>query len=213
MLPFRKMANPYDRLRTQPVQARATATVEHLLAVAATLLDEVGVASFNTNLLAERAGVGVRTVYRYFDDKHAIILCLAERMYQAADDSLSRTLAVLGDANADWREALDEVIDDYFSTMGKTPGWTGIRRALQAVPGLDDIRVASVSKHARWLATALRHRGLALPRKRVQLIATTAFAAGSVLLEPALKGGPRRRKAIAGELKTMIRSYLAEYLD
>ncbi|MCA9645888.1 MAG: helix-turn-helix transcriptional regulator, partial [Myxococcales bacterium] len=82
-------------MRVKPVQARAIQTVEHILRTAADLLAEVGVDQFNTNLLAERADVRVRTVYRYFLDKHAVILCLAERMYQRADESLTRTLRVV----------------------------------------------------------------------------------------------------------------------
>lgn len=206
------MLESTTHLRTHPVQARAVRTVEQLLSTAATLLDEVGVADFNTNLLAERANVRVRTVYRYFTDKHAIILCLAEAMYARADESLSHTLAVLGDPNENWEEALDEVIDDYFRIMGETPGWVGIRRALQAVPGLDELRVQVVSRHIKWFTDALVTR-TSLRRSRARLVATTAFAAGSALLEPALRGGRRRRKAMSEELKLMLRCYLASYLE
>jgi len=202
-----------DQLRTRPVQARAVETVEHLLRTAARLLDEVGVERFNTNLLAEHAAVRVRTVYRYFDDKHAVILCLALRMYERADQSLSRTLGAFADPDREWRAALDEVVDDYFRTMAATPGWAAIRRALQAVPGLDELRGRAVARHTGWLADALVGRGLELPRARVEVIAAVAFASGSAALEPALRGGARRRTAVARELKLMIRSYLALYLD
>ena len=43
---------------------RAQETVDQILDNAAILLDEVGVDAFNANLLAERAEVAVRSVYR-----------------------------------------------------------------------------------------------------------------------------------------------------
>ena len=60
--------------RLAPRQARSRATIEHVLEVSAELLEEVGLDGFNTNLLAQRAGVGTRAIYRYFPNKFAIIL-------------------------------------------------------------------------------------------------------------------------------------------
>ncbi len=213
MLRFSQVSDFPNRLRTHPVQARAARTVEHLFATAAALLDEVGYDTFNTNLLAERADVRVRTVYRYFEDKQTIVLCLAETMYERADDSLQKTLAVLADPSRPWRDAVDDVIADYFRTMSSTPGWVAIRRALQAVPGLDDIRRRTVSRHAGWLADALIARGIDAPPARTRVIAAATFSVSSAALEPAVEGNARHRKAIAEELGIMVRGYLAHYLD
>jgi hypothetical protein len=60
------MSGPQLAPRARPQQARSQATVERLLQVSAELLEEVGVNGFNTNLLAQRAGVAVRAIYRYF---------------------------------------------------------------------------------------------------------------------------------------------------
>ncbi len=213
MLLFVQMADFSTRLRTQPVQARAARSVEHILATAARLLDEVGYDSFNTNLLAERAGLRVRTVYRYFEDKQTIVLCLAEQMYERADESLRKTLERLADPSQPWRAAIDEVIADYFRTMSNTPGWIAIRRALQAVPGLDQIRRQTVARHAGWLADALIARGINARPARARIIAAAAFAAASAIITPAVRGNARQRKAIAEEMKILVHSYLAHYLD
>ena len=45
--------------RTLPLQTRSKATLEHLLATAMQILEQDGLEAFNTNLLAERAGVPV----------------------------------------------------------------------------------------------------------------------------------------------------------
>ena len=66
------------------------------------VLDEVGVDGFNTNLLAERAGVRVRTVYRYFPNKGALLAAVnaevvAEFQAVAAQEEALR---------AEWQEKL-----------------------------------------------------------------------------------------------------------
>lgn len=200
-------------LRVKPVQTRAIQTVEHILRTAALLLADVGVDQFNTNLLAERADVRVRTVYRYFVDKHAVILCLAERMYQRADESFTRTLRVLADPRVEWRLAIDGAIEDYFLTMGANPEWVAIRRAVQSVPGLDSLRARSVARHAEWLADALCARGLSLPKSQVRIIAAVTFAGASGAIEPAVRANPRQRKVVVRELKSMVHAYLSGYLD
>ncbi len=67
------------RRRVTPRQARARASVEAILEAAAQILETGGEAAFNTNAVAIRAGVSIGAVYRYFPDKRAILVALAER--------------------------------------------------------------------------------------------------------------------------------------
>ena len=101
-------------LRVSPRQARARETVARILDTAAVLLDEVGVDDFNTNLLAERAGVRVRTVYRYFPNKSAVILALAERVVSEWDawalDELARFAATCGMSVDEFRARFEDLV-------------------------------------------------------------------------------------------------------
>ena len=65
--------------RVTPCQARARASVEAILEAAAQILETGGEAAFNTNAVAVRAGVSIGAVYRYFPDKRAILVALAEQ--------------------------------------------------------------------------------------------------------------------------------------
>jgi AcrR family transcriptional regulator len=65
--------------RVTPRQARARASVEAILEAAAQILEAGGESAFNTNAVAERAGVSIGAVYRYFPDKRAILVALSER--------------------------------------------------------------------------------------------------------------------------------------
>jgi AcrR family transcriptional regulator len=68
-----------DGVRVRPRQGRSRAVVDAVLEAAAQLLEAEGEAGFNTNAVAERAGVSIGSLYRYFADKEAILLALARR--------------------------------------------------------------------------------------------------------------------------------------
>ncbi len=83
-----------ENTRKIPRQGRALASVDVVLEAAAQVLEASGEAGFNTNAVAERAGVSIGTLYRYFPDKQAILLALALRETEA---HRGRVMAALED--------------------------------------------------------------------------------------------------------------------
>src|SRR5690606_34525533 len=71
--------------RKQPVQARSVARVERILDAAASVIAEVGVASATTTGIAQRAGITLASLYRYFPNKTAVIRAVAERQLRRLD--------------------------------------------------------------------------------------------------------------------------------
>src|ERR1700679_1583255 len=65
--------------RKIPRQSRAEQTVATILEAAARVLESKGLDGLNTNLVAQRAGVSVGTLYQYFPGKDAIIVALSKR--------------------------------------------------------------------------------------------------------------------------------------
>jgi AcrR family transcriptional regulator len=84
------MARIELRPRKAPRQARSAATVETILAAAARVLRRQSLAGFNTNRVAEVAGVSVGSLYQYFPNKAALVAALIdreqERLAQALED-------------------------------------------------------------------------------------------------------------------------------
>lgn len=68
-----------EKVRKSPTQNRSRDSVGCILEAAAQILETDGETGFTTNAVAERAGVSIGTLYRYFPDKGAILLTLAER--------------------------------------------------------------------------------------------------------------------------------------
>ncbi|UZD92413.1 TetR/AcrR family transcriptional regulator [Cognatishimia activa] len=59
--------------RKEPKQARSKATFEAILEASARILETGGLENFNTNRVAEVAGVSIGTLYQYFPSKQAIL--------------------------------------------------------------------------------------------------------------------------------------------
>jgi AcrR family transcriptional regulator len=73
--PRRRQLQP----RKSPAQKRSSETVEAILEAAARVLEKVGFAGYNTNAIAERAGVSIGSLYQYFPCKDALTAALIER--------------------------------------------------------------------------------------------------------------------------------------
>ncbi len=65
--------------RKTPQQKRSAETVAVLLEAAARVLELHGFEGFNTNAVAERAGVSIGSLYQYFRGKDALLSGLLER--------------------------------------------------------------------------------------------------------------------------------------
>lgn len=88
---------PMPQPRKLPRQARSQHMVETILEATARVLAERGYAGTNTNLVAERAGVSVGSVYQYFPHKDSLISALHERHASQMYAVVDRVLATAGE--------------------------------------------------------------------------------------------------------------------
>ncbi len=198
------------QLRSTPQQGRSRETVDHILATAADLLAELGIDAFNTNLLAERADVRVRTVYRYFPNKVAILRELARRLAEAwatwFDD------AALADPHTDLREVWSGYVADFVTRVASFPGGLGIRAALHSLPELREIEVEDTRRLASRLARALCARSATLEPRRARLASAMLLETAIAMLDAAFTGPRSRRKPLLDELVEMQVAYLERLL-
>lgn len=69
--------------RKTPRQERARATCDAILEAAARIVASQGLAAFNTNAVAERAGVSIGSLYQYYPNKNALMAALIQRQQEA----------------------------------------------------------------------------------------------------------------------------------
>jgi AcrR family transcriptional regulator len=74
------MKKPSYQPRKLPRQPRSVKTVTWILDAASRILDKESLEAFNTNRVAEVAGVSIGSVYQYFPNKDALIVALIERV-------------------------------------------------------------------------------------------------------------------------------------
>ncbi|MGO1073278.1 TetR/AcrR family transcriptional regulator [Lysobacter sp. CA199] len=65
--------------RKSPRQSRAAETVAAIVEAAARILERGGLPAYNTNAVAERAGVSIGSLYQYFPNKDALTAALIDR--------------------------------------------------------------------------------------------------------------------------------------
>lgn len=139
--------------RRKPRQARSQATWEAIVEAAAQILERRGPGGFNTNEVAERAGVSIGTLYQYFADKHAILAAAARRELGEAAPLPKRQRALI--------EALIALVE----SLGRLGGGAG---ALSA-PQRTSARPAATPKRRsegwerRWAELARDAVALILP--------------------------------------------------
>ncbi len=83
--------------RKTPVQQRALATRDAILEAATQILAAGGLAAFNTNAIATRAGVSIGSLYQYYPNKDALMVAL---IHQTQQRQLTSVQAAVGSLEA-----------------------------------------------------------------------------------------------------------------
>jgi AcrR family transcriptional regulator len=198
--------------RRHPTQARAKATVDTILEGAAALLEEVGFDSFNTNVLAERAGVRVRSVYRYFPNKFAVMAALWKKMLGEWDDLLANTLADVADPATDLRASFGAMTTAYVHWLTHRPGAWAIRSTIRAMPELAAQERSAEEWFVRQVAGALHKRGVGLPLARLKIVCTVVFRSATALMHTDIVDHGRPRKVMIDEMKQLANLYFEHNL-
>ncbi|MBL7716180.1 MAG: TetR/AcrR family transcriptional regulator [Bdellovibrionales bacterium] len=113
----------------QPKQQRSKTTVQQILKAAAETLAKDGLENFNTNLLAERSGVSVGTIYQYFSSKDQIIRALIDRHIEDRTQKI-RTIMNEAPANETRRQSMIRCFRRVAEWLQLDPEYSLLNRAL-----------------------------------------------------------------------------------
>jgi len=198
--------------RRAPQQARARKTVDRILATTAALLDEVGVDRLTTNLVAERAGVNIASLYAYFPNKYALLHSLALQLAERQVARIRRYIETAPSA-LPWVRVSDGIIDAMLAASLCEPGFAPLQHALMAIPELRKIYRQSNDELVDVMDRFLRRYGVELARARVRTIQLSLGETSAIMFDLAVSQGPKVDHAVIDELKRMHRGYLATYID
>ncbi|MFF0746275.1 TetR/AcrR family transcriptional regulator [Streptomyces sp. NPDC004111] len=192
-------------LRREPVQQRSAERLARILDACAELLDETGYEKLSTRAVATRAGVPIGSVYRFFSNKRAMADALAQRNLDAYGQAIARRLETI--PPADWRGAVDAVLDEYLAMKRTRPGFALVEFVAPAQAGVPDTRVAD-----RLVDLLPAHLGRT-PDADLRRIFTVAVEAADSVLQLAFRTDPRGDPEIIAETRILLRAYLAGVLD
>ena len=143
--------------KNKPRQDRAKRTYEAILEAAAELLVEVGVERISTNLTAERAGITVPALYRYFPNKYAMLNALGAVLMDRQNEVVQQWFdAHLG--SGDPEQLMGNIYELLKLTYDVTREQTGgleVVQSLRAVGPLQELRLTSHRLVAGQFATML----------------------------------------------------------
>lgn len=198
--------------RATPTQKRAKELVEKILETTAKLLDEVGVDAITTNLIAERAGIRIASLYRYYPNKFAIMVAIWQRTLTRELAALSEFMATSG-GRLPLDEVVNELVDAAVAIERTTPGIVPLLRAMRITPELREVESASSELVASNIALWLRQRGAKIPPQRMTVVTRTLTEVVWAVLDYASGLGTDDEKLVLDELKLLGRSYFANYFD
>lgn len=139
--------------RPQPRQDRAQQTYERLLDITGLLLAEVGIDSISTNMICARAGMTPPALYRYFNDKYALIEALSDRLMSRQFKVVEAWLVTHAPNGIPaLAQNMEPLLRALAQVTAEQPGAIWVYRAMRAIPRLSQIRLSSHQRVADRLS-------------------------------------------------------------
>ncbi len=207
------MSDKRDQLspRRKPSQERSRDRVERILDATASLLSEMAVDKITTAAIAAKAGVPIGSVYQYFPNKLAVLAQLARRV-MAEVDMKTASLIAEDFGVLPWDQAIDRAIDATMQGYSEQPGYAQLLLSIRPTPEFGAITDESNERVAALLALHPALQAL-IPKERIELVSRSAIRAVNSLQDWALSvDDPEQANEIIGEMKTLLKGYLAVYL-
>jgi AcrR family transcriptional regulator len=191
-------------LRRQPTQFRGAVRVDQLLDACGEVLDELGQDALTTRAVAAWAGSSIGSFYQFFGDKSQLLRAFGERNLERYLDSVNRRLEA--DPPETWTGLLDVVFDEYVTRRRTIPGF-----------GVVDFALAGDADPSQRLAEQLAETVTRLFRRPATVdvlrALRVAVEAADALVRLAFRDDARGDPVLLHEARTVVRGYLATYLD
>ena len=208
------VSHAHTNLRRVPVQQRSADRLARILDAGAALLDETGYELLSTRAVADRAGVPIGSLYRFFPNKRALVDALAERNLEAYAGRVVARLEAIPEQ--EWRAAIDAVLDEYLAMKRSVPGFALVDFGPpppDAGP-LDEVNRRVAGRLADLLSRHLgRGRDGAVSEAGLLRTVLVSVQAADALLQLAFRSDPDGDPDLIGETRILLQAYLARVLE
>ncbi|MEU7702568.1 TetR/AcrR family transcriptional regulator [Streptomyces sp. NPDC039028] len=195
-------------LRRTPVQQRSAERLARILDTCAELLDETGYEQLSTRAVAARAGVPIGSVYRFFDNKRAMVSALAHRNLDRYAERIAAHLDAAADP--DPHAAIDGVLDEFIAMKRTVPGFALVDFGVPAAEESGEDPNALVAERiCDLLADHLGQPADETLRRKVRVGVETA----DTLVRLAFRAAPEGDPAVIDETRQLLHAYLAPSLS
>lgn len=195
-------------LRRAPVQRRSAERLTRILDACADLLDEVGYDDLSTRAVAQRAGVPIGSVYRFFGNKRQMADALAQRNLERYTARVTERLE--GAGGGGWRVAMDAVLDEYIAMKRTAPGFSLVDFGNQIPVGTRGEPNHRVADRLTELLSGYLDREPDEDLRRTFLVSVET---ADTLVHLAFRVAPEGDDRILEEARQLLRAYLARVLD
>ena len=193
-------------MRKEPRQARSRATVESIVLAGARVLGARGWAGFNTNEVADTAGVSIGSLYQYFPDKQGLIEAIRQRHL---DDVLA-VLPELEIGGIPLAQRVDDLVTGMIAAHSVHPALH--RVLLELAPPHSGSGSAGTAFEKKYLD---RYRAIvvASPRSQGKAAIEVLVQVLSAAIEGVIHSAARRGSLSSPELKEELVHMVGSYLD
>lgn len=189
--------------RKRPRQQRSRHTVEAILSASEDVLLRSGLAGFNTNAVAQRAGVSIGSLYQFFPGKEAILATLVRNMRR---DMLADLVAAQKSVDTtDLAEAIGTMIDASLKHHLRAPALTELLEQAEAQLPMD--------AETQALKGNMFHLVLSLFERhhvdQAQTVAQDVIAMCHGMVDAAIAAGERDFDAISSRMRRAATNYVS----
>ena len=193
-------------IRTEPTQRRSTQRLDALLDAAAEIVDETGFERLTTQMVAERAGASIGTVYRYFPDRVAVLHALRERSIRRFRERVADDLERADLQN--WWDVVDLALEACASLYRDEPGFSVVQSGRRETA--EDSPEPEFALRIAQLIEA--EFGLEADDPELRFRLGIAIELGDALISRAFEREPAGDERYLAEAKRIVHDYLAEHL-
>jgi AcrR family transcriptional regulator len=193
-------------IRTEPTQRRSTQRLDALLDAAAEIVDDTGFERLTTQMVAERAGASIGTVYRYFPDRVAVLHALRERSIRRYRERVADVMETT--ELTTWWDVVDVALDVSSTLYRDEPGYSVVHAGRRDTAA-DDVEPEFAHRMAQLIEDEF---GLESDGTELRFRLGVAIELGDALISRAFERDPAGDERYLAEAKRLVHDYLAEHL-